>query len=71
MDQHIVFIIRLYSINQFKAILNNLISNLNDCSDTDAPAKLRQIHLSNNDIPGSRMREKGLDKERNFLKNQS
>lgn len=52
-------------------MLDNLIDSSNDGSDTDAPVKARQTHVSSNNIPCPEKKEKVLDWEGNLLRNWS
>lgn len=51
-------------------MLDNLVNNLNDGSNTEVLAEARRIYTLNNNILGLRKRKKGLNRERNLLKNQ-
>lgn len=55
--------------NLFKDMLDDLIDNSDDGSNTKAPAKSRQIYMSSNNISGLGERKRSLNKERDFLRN--
>lgn len=48
-------------------MLDNLIDNLDNSSDTEFPAMLRQIVVPSSDIPSFRDNANGLEENRNFL----
>lgn len=51
-------------------MLDNLVNNLNDGSNTEVLAEARWIYILSNNIFGLRKRERGLNEEKNLLKNQ-
>ena len=57
--------------NQLNNILDNLLSSLNDGSNTEASSMPRQIDRLNNDILGIKKRKKSLYGKRELLKNWS
>ena len=56
-------------LNQFKDTLDDLVDSSNDSSDTGPSAILRQVDVSNNDIPDPGDSASGLEEGRDILKN--
>ena len=57
--------------NWFKDTLDSFVDSSDDGSNIEAPANSREIHMSSNNIPGPGEKEKGLNEERDLLKNWS
>lgn len=57
--------------NQYKNIFNELVNSLDNSLDTKPPRMLKQIDISNNDIPGPRNSANGLKETGNLLNNGS
>lgn len=57
--------------NQYKDTLDDFINISDDGLNTEAPAKMRQIYRSSNDISSSKEEDKDFNDERNILRNRS
>lgn len=50
-------------------MFDNLVDSSYNGSDIKAPVKAKRTHVSSNNIPGLQKSERGLDGEKNLLKN--